>query len=193
MGGDVAGELLDTLRRSAAALTAAGVKFALAGGFAAYARGAAPSTHDVDFVLREDEVGAAVAALESAGMRRVPIPEDWLAKMDDRGRMIDLIYRPSGCAVDEALLARAEELSVEAVAMPVLTATDVTILRLRAFTEKACDFGECLPVSRALREQIDWPRVIAATAGSPYAFAYLTLLHRLRVMDYGPPYEGSDG
>jgi len=187
------GDLLETLRKAAAALTDGGVKFALTGGFAAYARGAAPSTHDVDFVLAEDEVEAALTALEAAGMRRVEIPEGWLAKAEDDGRTIDLIFQPSGRTVDAALLARAEELNVEAVAMPVLTATDLTILRLRAFDEKACDFGGYLPVTRSLREQIDWPRVIAETADSPYAYAYLTLLHRLRVMDYGPPYEGSDG
>jgi hypothetical protein len=187
------GELLQTLRRAAAALTDSGVKFALAGGFAAYARGAAPSTHDVDFVLTEDEVEVALTALETVGMRRVQIPEGWLAKVHDDGRTVDLIFRPSNRAVDAALLARAGELNVEAVAMPVLTATDLTILRLRAFDEKACDFGDCLPVSRALREQVDWPRVIAETADSPYAYAYLTLLHRLRVIDHGPPYEGSDG
>ncbi|GAA4615583.1 hypothetical protein GCM10023195_68750 [Actinoallomurus liliacearum] len=187
------GELLKTLRKAAAALTDAGIKFALTGGFAAYARGAAPSTHDVDFVLTEDEVEGALSALESVGMRRVEIPEAWLAKVHDDGRTVDLIFRPSGRAVDAALLARAEELNVEAVAMPVLTATDLTVLRLLAFDEKASDFGGYLPVSRALREQVDWPRVIAATADSPYAYAYLTLLHRLRVIEYGPPYEGSDG
>jgi Nucleotidyl transferase of unknown function (DUF2204) len=187
------GELLETLRKAAAALTESGVKFALAGGFAAYARGAAPSTHDVDFVLTEDEVGVALSALEAAGMRRVEIPEGWLAKAHDDGRTVDLIFRPSGRAVDAALLARAEELSVQAVAMPVLTATDLTILRLRAFSEKACDYGRYLPVSRALREQVDWPRVISETADSPYAYAYLTLLHRLHVIDEGPPYEGRDG
>lgn len=187
------GELLETLRKAAAALTDRGVKFALAGGFAAYARGAAPSTHDVDFVLTEDQVETALSALESVGMRRVEIPEGWLAKADDDGRTVDLIFRPSGRAVDAALLARAEELDVEAVAMPVLTATDLTILRLHAFSEKACDFGGYLQVSRALREQVDWHRVIAETVDSPYAYAYLTLLHRLRVTDYGPPYEGSAG
>ncbi|MCO5970783.1 nucleotidyltransferase [Actinoallomurus soli] len=187
------GELLETLRKAAAALTGSGVKFALAGGYAAYARGAAPSTHDVDFVLPEEEVDVALAALESVGMRRAEIPEAWLAKVYDDGRTVDLIFRPSGRAVDAALLSRAEEMHVEAVAMPVLTATDMTILRLLAFDEKASDFGGYLPVSRALREQIDWPRVIAETADSPYAYAYLTLLHRLHVMEYGPPYERSDG
>lgn len=192
MDNDPAAELLETLRRAAAALAENGVKFALGGGFAAYARGAAPSTHDVDFLLCEDQIAAALDALEAIGMRRVDIPEEWLAKVKDADCTVDLIFRPSGRLVDGSLLGRAEELSVAAVTMPVMTATDLTVLRLLAFTEKACDFSGYLPVSRALREQVDWPQVISETACSPYAYAYLTLLHRLHIMDYGPPYEGCD-
>lgn len=192
MSDDNVESLLATLRRAAAVLHHADIEFALAGGFAAYSRGAAPSLHDVDFVLREDQVAAAVEALEAVGMRRVDIPEEWLAKVDDAGRTIDLIYRPCGRPVDGELLGRAEELSVEAVDMPVLTATDLVTLRVLAFSENACDFGDYLPVVRALREQVDWKRVIAETAHSPYAYAFLTLLNRLGVMEYAPPYEAGD-
>jgi hypothetical protein len=163
----------------------AGIEFALAGGFAAYVRGAAVSTHDVDFVLRERDTEPALAALESAGMRRRPIPENWLAKAIDDDRTIDLIHTPSGRPVDDALLGRADRLSVAAVLMPVLPATDLVIMRLLAFTETSCDFSEYLHICRALREQVDWPHVGKETAGSPYAYAFLTLLARLGVIEGG--------
>jgi hypothetical protein len=83
--------------------------------------------------------------------------------------------------VDGALLGRAGEMTVGAVFMPVLPATDLMIMRLLAFTETACDFSGFLHVSRALREQVDWRRVAAETAESPYAF--LTLLARLGVIE----------
>ena len=54
--GGMAEGLLTELKRAAAALRDAGVGYALAGGFAAYARGAAVSTHDVDFVVRPGDV-----------------------------------------------------------------------------------------------------------------------------------------
>ncbi|TNY36621.1 nucleotidyltransferase [Thermomonospora catenispora] len=175
--------LLTSLKRVASLLKEAGVGFALAGGFAAYTRGAAISTHDVDFVLRERDVDAAVAALTAAGMRRLETPEDWLAKVYDGDRPIDLIFRPSGRPVDDELLARAEELPVAAVHMPVLAADDLVVMRLLAFTETACDFSGFLHVCRALREQVDWPKVAKETAHSPYAYAFLTLLHRLKVIE----------
>jgi hypothetical protein len=37
-------------------------------------------------------------------------------------------------------------------------------------------------MARALREQIDWPRVRKETAESPYAFAFLVLLEKLDVI-----------
>ncbi|REE96625.1 nucleotidyltransferase family protein [Thermomonospora umbrina] len=186
-GGSSAGEetLLTSLKRAAGAMKEAGVGFALAGGFAAYARGAAISTHDVDFVVRERDLQAALDALTGAGMRRRECPEDWLEKVYDDDRLIDLIFRPSGRAVDDGMLARADELSVAAVNMPVLPADDLVVMRLLAYSETACDFSDFLHVCRALREQVDWPKVAKETEHSPYAYAFLTLLDRLDVIEGG--------
>ncbi|RFU41755.1 hypothetical protein DZF91_10205 [Actinomadura logoneensis] len=177
--------LLLSLKKAASVMLEAEVRFALAGGFAAYARGAAESTHDVDFVLPEDEVENAVKALVKAGMRFQEAPENWLAKVYDGEQLIDLIYAPVDGAVDDALLGRADELIVAAVRMPVLAATDLVVMRLLAFTETACDFSGYLHVCRSLREQVDWPEVARRTADSPYAYAFLTLLARLGVIEGG--------
>ncbi|MFA1551989.1 hypothetical protein [Actinomadura chokoriensis] len=181
--GGVADGLLVALKRAAAALRDAGIGYALAGGFAAYAHGAAMSTHDVDFAVRERDVQSALDALGAAGMTHLESPENWLEKAYDGEHLIDLIHTPSGRPVDDELLGRAQEMAVGAVLMPVLPATDLMVMRLLAFTETACDFSAFLHVGRALREQVDWRRVGAETAGSPYAYAFLTLLARLDVID----------
>ncbi|RAY11492.1 hypothetical protein DPM19_29745 [Actinomadura craniellae] len=179
--------LVRSLKRAAGVLKEAELPFALAGGFAAYARGAAISTHDVDFVLREQDAEAALTALAKVGMTPHECPEDWLVKVHDDDRMIDLIYRPSGRPVDDALLGRADELGLAGVMLPVLPAEDLVIMRLLAYTETACDFSDFLHVCRALREQVDWAKVAKETGHSPYAYAFLTLLHRLDVIDGGFP------
>ncbi|MEV4017347.1 hypothetical protein AB0J35_43330 [Nonomuraea angiospora] len=61
--------ILDTLKRASSALMDGGVKFALVGGCAAHARGAAPSLHDVDFGLNEHDVPAALEALRAQASR----------------------------------------------------------------------------------------------------------------------------
>ncbi|MFI7114351.1 nucleotidyltransferase [Nonomuraea sp. NPDC050227] len=170
------------MKRASSGLKDAGVKFALAGGCAAYARGAAPSLHDVDFVLTEHDVPAALEALRGLGFETAKPPEDWLVKAYDEGRLVDLIFRVSDHEITEELLDRAEPLKASAVIVPVLEATDLVISWLLPLSEHACDYGSLLAQVRALREQVDWSRVVAVTADSPYATTFVTLLERLGVL-----------
>lgn len=181
-GHAVTDAILDTLKRASSGLKDAGVKFALAGGCAAYARGAAPSLHDVDFVLTEHDVPAALEALRGLGFETAKPPEDWLVKAYDEGRLVDLIFRVSDHEITEELLDRAEPLKASAVIVPVLEATDLVISWLLPLSEHACDYGSLLAQVRALREQVDWSRVVAVVADSPYATTFVTLLERLGVL-----------
>ncbi len=177
--------LLVTLKRVAAVLKQAGVPFALGGGFAAYAHGGHSSDHDVDFMLREQDVEKALAALVAAGCTAERPPEDWLVKVYDEGRLVDLIYRPVERPVTDATLADAPVRSVNAVSLPVLSATELMVHRLLTFSQHYCDFARGLPLARSLREQIDWARVRRETAHSPYAEVFLVLLDRLDVVPLG--------
>ena len=82
----------------------------------------------------------------------------------------------------EAVLGRAEEINVAAVPMPVLTATDLVIAWLASFSEHHADFAGALSCVRPLREQVDWSRLRAETAGSAFATAFLVLLRGLRIL-----------
>jgi hypothetical protein len=177
--------VLETLKRAAAAMSKAGVPFALAGSVAAYARGGALPSHDVDFALMEQDVPTAEKALAGTGMEIVHPPEDWLVKAYNDGTLVDLIFRLSGDPVGPGLLSRAEELDVAAVRMPVLAATDLVLSWLRAFSEHRADFAMTLMHVRPLREQVDWERVRAEAGDSPFAGAFLVLLERLQVLKPG--------
>jgi len=171
--------LLETLKTVAVILKQAGIPFAVGGSYGVYARGGPGSEHDVDIMLMERDVPRALDLLTERGFRPVDPPEDWLVKVYDQDRLVDLIYRPSERAVDAATLARCEELPVGAVLMPVLPATDLLVNKLLAFAEHYCDFATVLPLARALREQIDWTAAREQVAGSPYAEAFLVLCERL--------------
>jgi hypothetical protein len=177
--------LLVTLKRVAAVLKQAEVPFALGGGFAAYAHGGHSSDHDVDFMLREQDVEKALTALVAAGCTAERPPEDWLVKVYDEGRLVDLIYRPVERPVTDATLADAQVRSVNAVYLPVLSATELMVHKLLTFSQHYCDFARGLPLARSLREQIDWTRVRRDTAHSPYAEVFLVLLDRLGVVPLG--------
>jgi len=176
------GSVLGALKRSAAALGSAGVPFALVGSAAAYARGGGLPSHDVDFVVQEQDVPAAEKALAGAGMRIVHPPEGWLVKAYDGDTLVDVIFRLSGEPVGPDLLARAEEIDVAALRMPVVAATDLVLSWLRAFSEHHADFAGTLTLVRPLREQVDWARVRAEVGDLPFACAFLVLLEQLEVI-----------
>jgi predicted nucleotidyltransferase len=120
--------------------------------------------------------------LADYGMRTERPPEGWLLKAWDGDVLVDLIWDLEGLEQPEALLARAEELSVHAVRMPVLRLNDVVVSMLCAFDEHELDFAGALAIARALREQVDWRDVRERTARSPYARGFLGLLEALEIV-----------
>src|SRR5690625_64725 len=175
--------LQDALRMTAVALTEADIPFALCGSYAAWVRGAPEPQHDADFVIKEEHIEQARAAIGAAGLDVNEPAENWLFKAYHRGQLVDVLYRMTGEPVEDDLFERADILEVLAVRMPVLSATDVLSSKLRTLGEHYCDFGRLLPLTRALREQIDWDRVRAEVSYSPYARAFLHLVEDLQIIE----------
>jgi hypothetical protein len=176
--------LASTLKRVAATLKGADIPFALGGSFAVYAHGGHSSDHDVDFLIREQDKEKALAELAKVGFETDQPPEDWLVKVYEDDRMVDLIYRPVETPVTDETLADSTLISVEAISMPVVSATQLMVHKLLSYSQHYCDFATGLPVARSLREQIDWKRVRQETGDSPYAEAFLILLDRLDVVPF---------
>jgi hypothetical protein len=177
-------DLLETVKKAAVELKRADLPFALCGGWAVYARGGPRSEHDADFAVREQDVPRALDVLQSAGFTAdEDAPEDWLAKVWDRGNLVDLIFRLSGEPVTPEILERTEQIEVGSVQMPVLAATDLVVAKLLTYRDHYCDFATALPMVRALREQVDWRDVRRRTEGSPFAEAFLLLADRLALTD----------
>ena len=171
--------LLDSLKRAAYQLKEADIPFCLAGGFAVYARGGESVDHDVDFLIKEEDTDRVLDTLVEAGFESEVPPEGWLVKVYDDDRLIDLIFRPVQRPVTDKTLADTDEISVGAVHMPVLSATELMIHKMLTWSAHTCDYAKGLPVARSLREQIDWDRVARENAHSPYAQAFLVLIERL--------------
>ena len=178
---DVRPGLREALKLVAVTLKEGGLHFALTGGYALWARGAPEPTHDVDFVVAEEDAAAAAELLADHGLQVVQPPEDWLFKVYIDDAMVDVLYRTGGDSVSRERLDQVDHIEVESVRMPVLSTTELMVDKLNAMEEHACDFGRVVPVARAVREQVDWSVVAERTAENPYAAAFLFLLERLGV------------
>lgn len=173
----------EALKLVATTLKAAGVRFALAGGYAAWAHGAPEPEHDVDFAVVPDDVAAAEQALAAAGVRVEHPAEDWLVKAWPGDALVDLVHRVADRDVGAEVTRRAEVVDVLSVHMPVLSPTDVLAHKLRSMSEHSCDPGKALPAARALRERVDWAALAADVADNPYARAFLFLARELGIVD----------
>ncbi len=175
-------DLIASMKKAAGALRDADVEFLLGGGLAAWARGGPPTDHDVDFLVREEDVERALDALEEVGMRTERPPEGWLVKAYDGEILVDLIFHPAGGPVDDGHFVRAAQLEVAALPLLVASIDDVLTTKLLAMSEQDPDFRPVLEIARSLREQIDWDGVRAQVEDAPFGAAFLTLVERLRIL-----------
>jgi hypothetical protein len=175
-----------TLKLAAGALREAGVPFLLGGSLASWARGGPQTRHDLDLMIKQADLERAVTALKQAGMRTEDPPEEWLVKAWNDDVLVDLIFAPKGLPIDDEVIARGDEMSVLSMEMRVMAIEDVLITKLMAITEHSLRFEGVLSIARALREQIDWDHVRAATASSPFARAFFVMLEGLEVLPAAP-------
>ena len=182
----------ETLKKVVAALREADVPFLLAGSLAVWARGGPETRHDLDFVVKEEDVERAVEVLAEAGMEPEKPPEEWLWKARDGDVQVDLIFRPRGLEVTNEVIARGELLHVLGITIPVMSIEDVLATKLLALHEHQLDFTGLVRIARAVREQIDWGYLRERTAGSPYAAGFFTICEELEIAPEVPAPHGAD-
>ena len=179
-------EIEHALKRAAAALREAGVPFLLGGSLASWARGGPETRHDLDLMIKPEDVERALEALSEAGMRPERPPEEWLVKAWDGDTLVDLIYCPKGLPMDDDVIARGQDLSVLGMEIRVMALEDVMATKLMALTEHSLRYEGLLQIARALREQIAWDVVRARTEKSPFARAFFVLLEGLEILPDRP-------
>ena len=170
------------LKRSAAALREAQVPFLLGGSLASWARGGPETRHDLDLMIKPEDVDRALSALEDAGMKPEVPPEGWLVKAWDGDVLVDLIHHPTGLEITDEVIERGDLINVLAVEVRVMALEDVLTTKLMALTEHSLRYDSLLRISRAVREQVDWEDVRERTHDSPFARAFFVMLDGLDIV-----------
>jgi hypothetical protein len=126
-------DFLRVIREVCGALDAAGVRYALIGGFAMALRGVQRATVDLDFILMLDDLSKADAVLRAAGYRREYHSDNvshYRSAHADLGRL-DFLHAFRGPSL--SMLARAERIDVApGLAVPVVQVADIIGLKVQA-------------------------------------------------------------
>lgn len=126
-------DFLKVLDQLGSALSRAGVRYALIGGFALAMRGVQRATADLDFLLMLEDLETAHRILEAQGYQRVFHSENvshYRAEEDDFGR-IDILHAFRGPSL--SMLKRAESMTISPqLRIPVLQLEDIIGLKIQA-------------------------------------------------------------
>src|ERR671920_2299451 len=133
-----------TLKKAAAALREADVPFLLGGSLASWARGGPETRHDLDLMIKREDVERAVSALTEVGMRAEDPPEEWLVKAWDGDVLVALIFGPKGLPMTDEVIARGESMAVLGMEIRVMALEDVLTTKLMALSEHALRFESLL-------------------------------------------------
>jgi hypothetical protein len=180
-------QISDTLKRVVAALRDNDIPYLLGGSLASWAHGGPESRKDLDFMVKPEDAERALEALQAEGMRPEKPPEGWLYKAWDGEILVDLIFHPKGMEIDDAAIARGQDLEVLAMPLRVMALEDVLCTKLLALHEHNVDYTSVLQMARSLREKVDWAHVRSRTARSPFARAFFTLAEGIGIIGEGEP------
>ncbi len=176
-------DLEATLKKSAAALRDANIPFLLGGSLASWARGGPETRHDLDLMIKEQDVERALEALEGVGMKPETPPENWLVKAWDGDILVDLIHHPTEMPITDEVIERGEVISVLSMELRAMALEDVICTKLGALSEHHLRYETLLAISRALREKIDWDHVRKRTEHLPFARAFFVMIEGLGIIE----------
>ena len=183
-------EISGTLKKVGAALRDNEIPYLLGGSLAFWAHGGPQRRRDLDFMVKPEDAERALEVLEATGMRPEKPPEGWLYKAWDGEVLVDLIFHPKGMQIDDAVIARGEDIEVLAMPIKVMALEDVLCTKLLSLHEHNVDYTSVLQMARSLREKVDWDDVRARTDSSPFARAFFTILEGTGVIGDGEPADG---
>ena len=115
-------------------------------------------------------------------MRAEDPPEEWLVKAWDGDVLVDLIFAPKGLPIDDAVIARGDDMAVLSMQMRVMAIEDVLITKLMAINEHHCASRGCCRSPARCASRSTGTQVRAATAASPFARAFFVLLEGLEIV-----------
>ncbi len=159
--GDVDDDMfLRVLGEAAEAIESLGIPYVLMGGMVSRAAGRPRDTHDIDFLVRPDEAGAALEALRSAGFDTRKTEPQWLYKAVKEGVLVDVLFRATGdVLLDDEMVERAKRRDFGGHEMLAMSVEDLIIIKALSHQEHtARHWFDALALLS--NQEVDWDYLV---------------------------------
>lgn len=129
-------DLLRVLGETTEALEGAGLPYMFIGGLPLAVYGRPTPVADLDVMVKHEDVGNALRALEEAGFDTKDTEMNWLHKAAREGVLVDLITRSEGdLFVDEEMLERTVQTEYKGHPVKLVSAEDLLVMKAIAHAE----------------------------------------------------------
>ena len=187
----------EIFKEAAEMLESKGIEFVLCGGIAVWAYGRQRDTTDVDFLVREQDVGGALEALEEAGFDIKRTDLRWLYQAFKEDTKVDLIFEAMGAVrLTTEVAAHTREIELFGYTYRVISPEDLVIMKAHSMSEeRSRDWYDVLSIVRETDGQLNWEYLIERSKprlrrmismlffiqSEPNSFAYVPdwVIHRL--------------
>jgi predicted nucleotidyltransferase len=167
---------LRVLDEAVAALSGAGVDYAVMGGVASATFGRPRWTLDVDLFVRPQDAERALATLEGAGFERKPSPHNWLLKAVKERVLVDVIFvAKGGIYLDDQMLERARPVEFKGLQLRMVPPEDLVVMKAIAADQDTPRYWhDALGIIAAT--DLDWDYLLRRARSGPRRVLSL-LLH----------------
>jgi Uncharacterised nucleotidyltransferase len=160
-------EQWDVYREAMQALSAAGIRFMLGGGFAMAAyTGRWRNTKDIDLYIAREDRQAAVDALTNAGFIdyfvHLPYDRNWIYRSTRSGVIVDIIWSMANqrAQVDEHWFSAAPVIQMRGESLAVIPMEEFVWCKLYILQRDHCDWTDVMNVLFAAGTRLDWDHLL---------------------------------
>ncbi len=133
--------VLRVLEETTDALDGAGIPYLFIGGLPLAIYGRPKPIQDLDLMVKHEDAGEAMAALEAAGFDSKDPDEHWLHKAAKEGVLVDVITRSEGdLYIDDEMLERAVTKEYKGHQVRLLSAEDLLVMKAIAHEEDTAHY-----------------------------------------------------
>ncbi len=170
-------KVFEIFGEAARILNEAGVETCVMGGVAVWGYGRRRPTHDIDFLVCDEDADRALEALGEAGYRIERTDPHWIYKAFKDHVLVDIIFEVAGGEVPcRDVIDRRRKMTIEGIELDVISPEDLVAIKLAVFKpRRPADWYDAVLVIKGTGGKLDWDYLIMRSQAHPRRLLSLLL------------------